>query len=56
MVVDTSAIAGGNNPIFNVFVVQVGDKHLYVEKKAVKKQAVHYKQASESGVGWAVDR
>lgn len=43
MVVDTTAITVGNNPIFNEFVVQVGDKHLYIEEKAVKKQTVHHK-------------
>lgn len=56
MAVDTPAIAGGHDPIFNEFVAQIGNKHLYVEKKAVKKQAVHYKQASERGVGWTIDR
>lgn len=42
MVVDSTAIAPGNNPIFNEFMVQVGDKYLYVEEKEVKKQTVHH--------------
>ena len=56
MVVVTAAISVGQNSVFNEFVDPVGNKYLYVEEKAFKKQTIHHKQRPESRVGWVVDK
>jgi hypothetical protein len=51
VVVDTAAIAGSNDSVFDEPVAQIGFKPVCAKKKEFNKQAIHFQQLYESRMG-----